>query len=215
MESESIIIYGAGGLGREVACLIKVINSEKEQWKFLGFVDDSVPPGTDLTYGKVLGKCDYLNSYDKKVAVVIAVGNPTVMRTIYDKISNHNVWFPTIIAPDVKIFDKESVIIGEGNLITFGCRISCSVSIGNFNLLNGCVSLGHDVKLGDFNVLMPDVRVSGETHIGKDNFLGARSFVAQRLRIGNRTKISAGSIVMRNTKDNALYMGNPAQRIKI
>lgn len=34
--------------------------------------------------------------------------------------------------------------IGQGNVITFGGRVSCGVTIGNFNLMNGCVSLGHD-----------------------------------------------------------------------
>lgn len=46
-------------------------------------------------------------------------------------------------------------------------------------------------------------------------FLVLRSFVAQRLKIGNETRIGAGSIVLRNTKDGNLYMGNPAKKIDI
>ena len=39
---KDIAIYGAGGLGREVACLIRMINESKEipEWNFIGFFDD-------------------------------------------------------------------------------------------------------------------------------------------------------------------------------
>ena len=39
--------------------------------------------------------------------------------------------------------------------------------------------------------------------------------VLQYLKIGNNTKIGAGAIVMRNTKDNYLYMGVPATKMDI
>ena len=71
------------------------------------------------------------------------------------------------------------------------------------------------MQIGDFNVLFPDTRISGETTIGNRNFFGARSFIAQRLKIGSDTRIGAGSIVLRNTKDGNLYMGNPALKINI
>lgn len=33
-----IAIYGAGGFGRETACLIKEINSVKPTWNLIGFL---------------------------------------------------------------------------------------------------------------------------------------------------------------------------------
>lgn len=218
MGKRPIIIYGAGGFGREIACLINAINEERAepQWDLLGFVDDNAVVGTKLRHGEVLGNADYINNYSSgEVVVAIAVGSANALKAIRLKITNRKAWFPTLIAPDVKFFDIGSVKIGEGNLITFGCRLSCDVKIGNFNVINGCISMGHDVKVGDFNVLMPETRISGETCVGNGNFFGARSFVAQRLKIGDFTKIAAGSIVLRSTKDGELYMGNPAQRIRI
>lgn len=38
---KDIAIFGAGGFGREVACLIKRINKIKPQWNFIGFFDDN------------------------------------------------------------------------------------------------------------------------------------------------------------------------------
>ena len=35
-----IAIYGAGGLGREIACVLKKINMVTPTWNLLGFFDD-------------------------------------------------------------------------------------------------------------------------------------------------------------------------------
>ncbi|MEG2122093.1 MAG: serine acetyltransferase, partial [Rikenellaceae bacterium] len=37
---KEIAIYGFGGFGREVACLINMINEVTPQWKIIGFFDD-------------------------------------------------------------------------------------------------------------------------------------------------------------------------------
>ena len=36
-----IAILGAGGFGREIACLIDKINQNKPQWNLIGFFDDN------------------------------------------------------------------------------------------------------------------------------------------------------------------------------
>ena len=42
---KDIVIYGAGGYGREIACLIKRLNAVKKEWNLLGFIDDGEPVG--------------------------------------------------------------------------------------------------------------------------------------------------------------------------
>lgn len=46
---KDIAIYGAGGFGREVACLIERINKARETpiWNFIGFFDDGIPSTND------------------------------------------------------------------------------------------------------------------------------------------------------------------------
>lgn len=212
---KDIAIYGFGGFGREVTCLINEINKISPQWNLIGYFDDGHPVGAFNRYGRVLGGMDALNQWPHEIDVVLAIGNGSVVSNLVENIVNSRISFPNIIAPDVRYFDHESISMGCGNIITFGCRLSCDVKLGSYNILNGCISLGHDVKMGDYNVLFPDTRISGETVIGNLNFFGARSFVAQGLRIGNETRIGAGSVVLRNTKDGNLYMGNPAMKINI
>ncbi|KAF0200331.1 MAG: hypothetical protein FD170_3589 [Bacteroidetes bacterium] len=212
---KEIAIYGAGGFGREVACLLNQINDVSPQWNLIGFFDDGVSKGTECRYGKVLGDREALNAYPRPLSLVIAIATPRHIKEVSESVTNPLIDFPNIVAPNVNIFDKNAFTIGKGNLIFFGCRLSCDTNIGNFNLFNGAVSLGHDVTIGSFNVLQPSVRISGDCIVGNENFFGVQSLVLQGLKVGNNTRIGVGSVVMRNTKDNNLYFGNPAKMVKI
>lgn len=209
-----IVIYGAGGFGREIACVLTAINKSQPTWNLLGFLDDGIAPGTANEYGRVLGGMDFLNDWAGKVAVAIAIANPNTVEELVTRVVNPHVYFPNIIAPSVFYFDEHNVVMGQGNILTFGCRLSCHVTLGNFNLLNGQVSLGHDVTLGNFNMLQPEVRISGETTLGNSNFFGVRSVVLQGIKIGNNTRIGTASVVMRKTKDGLTYFGNPAKILR-
>lgn len=212
---KEIAIYGFGGFGREVACLIRKINEQQPRWKFIGYFDDGHAAGERNTYGEVLGGMETLNGWPRELDVAFAIGSAPVLRRLTARVVNPRVGFPNLIAPDVLFFDRDSVAMGRGNLLTFGCRLSCGVTLGDFNILNGCVSLGHEASLGDCNVLFPETRLSGEVRVGDGNFFGARSFVMQGVRIGCDTRIGAGSFVLRRTRDGNLYAGNPATIVKI
>lgn len=213
---KDIAIYGAGGFGREVACLLRHINeSEGSKWNLLGFFDDGKEIGYNNGYGPVIGGISELNAYSQPLSIAIAIGTPKTLKTIVAKINNSNIDFPNVIAPNILFFDRESTSMGIGNIITFGCRLSCNTSLGSFNILNGCVSFGHDVNIGSYNVFMPESRLSGEVIVNDKNLFGGRCFIAQQVKIGSNTTIGAGSIVLRKTKDNPLYLGNPAKKIEI
>ena len=213
---KDIVIYGAGGFGREIACLLRLINEQKPEWNLIGFLDDNEALyGTSIDYGPVLGGMEWLNSYPKPLSAVIAIGVPQAVKSIADRVSNPNVDFPNIFAPSVIFLDRSSLNIGKGNIFCSNCLISCNVKIGNFNLFNGFIPVGHDAKVGNYNIIMPSSIISGGVEMGECNFMGLQSAVSQYIRIGNNTRIGANSFVMRNTKDGFLYIGNPAKRMDI
>ena len=150
---KDIAIYGAGGFGKEVACLLNHINNScDEKWNIIGFFDDNLEKGTLIShYGVVLGGINELNSYDKELALALAMGSPQYLKNVRNSITNGNVYFPNIIAPDFGISDIESFSIGEGNIIGWRCSVSCDVTIGNYNILNADIVLGHDVKIDEFS----------------------------------------------------------------
>ena len=210
---KDIAVYGAGGFGCEVACLIHSINKNEPTWNFIGFFDDdSSLKGTKNAYGVVLGGRDDLNAYQKPLAIVIAIGNPQDLKRVAENIQNENIEFPNLIAPGTIILDEDSMTIGKGNIISFGCYLSHHIVIGDFNILNGFIPLGHDTIMGNYNVIMPSVNISGGVHIGDCNFLGVQSVVLQSVKIGNHVRLGANSVMMHHAKDGALYIGNPAKK---
>ena len=112
------------------------------------------------------------------------------------------------------MLDKQSVLMGKGNIIHVRCVVSCHVSIGDFNLFNGFTTIGHDTVIGSYNVFMPNVKISGGVSIGDANFMGVSSVVLQQLKIGTGVRVGAGSVLMRKPLDNALYVGNPAVKME-
>lgn len=209
---KDIAIFGAGGFGREVACLINRINEHEPTWNLIGFFDDGVAKGTQNEYGTVLGGMDELNGWNEPLSIVIAVGSPNAIHSIVNKINNTHIEFPNIIAPSVTFLDKQAVTMGQGNIVCSNCLLSCNVNIGDFNVFNGFIPIGHDTTIGNYNVFMPSVNISGGVLIGDCNFFGVQSVVLQYLKIGNNVRVGANSVMMRNGKDGILYMGNPAMK---
>ena len=211
---KDIAIFGAGGFGREVACLIELINKGKPTWNIIGFFDDNVAlRGTKNEYGTILGGIEQLNEYEKKLAIAIAVGNPTAVKKIVGNIHNENIWYPNLFAPSTLFLDKNNIKFGHGNIVCSQCIFSCNINIGNFNIFNGLITVGHDATIGSYNSFMPAVRISGEVKIGEVNFFGCSSFVLQQVKIGDNTTIGVNSAVLRKTKDGCTYIGNPAVKV--
>lgn len=209
---KNIAIYGAGGLGKEVATTIERINRKEPTWNLIGFYDDGKEKGTPIShYGKVLGGIKEVNEVKEPLSLVIAIGTPNALRAVREKITNPLISYPNIIFEPFDCADYSTLKIGEGNIIQGYCYASCDVTIGSFNVLNSLIVIGHDTTIGDYNVIMPSVRISGEVTMGNCNLLGVSSIVLQQLKIGNGVRLGAGAILMTKPKDNCTYIGNPAK----
>lgn len=211
---KNLAIYGAGGFGREVACLVKRINEKEPTWNLVGFFDDNPQLKHKMIshFAPCLGGMDTLNEYPDELAVVMAMGNSLVVKHLIDKIQNKKIFFPNLIDRSFYLADPETFKIGKGNIIQGTGSATCDVTIGDFNVLNGGVVLGHDVKIGNFNTIMPGVRVSGEVVIGDCNFFGVGSIVLQQIKVGTCIRLGAGSVLMTRPKDGLLYIGVPARK---
>lgn len=211
---KDIAIYGAGGLGREVACLIGKINKEydEQKWRIIGFFDDSKPIGTTISdYGDVLGGMEELNNWRSPIDIAVTIGSPKVLKNISESLTNPLIEFPNIISPSTFFYAKESVRMGKGNIIAPQSVISCNVTMGDFNILNVFTQIGHDAVLGNCNILMPSVNISGSVTMGDANMFGVKSTVIQSIKIGSGITLTPGSVLMRKAKDGKMYLGNPAK----
>ncbi len=212
---KDIAIYGAGGLGREVAAILDKLVPDDEPRRLVGFFDDGKAAGSTVAhFGKIIGSIDALNNWPTPIEVALCFGDGSTSKKVFSKIVNGNVSFPNLIYRDFSIADKTTFKIGKGNIITGGCGVTTNITIGDFNLLNGGVVFGHDVWIGSYNTFMPGCRISGEVTIGNCCLFGSMSFVKQCLKIGDNVRLSPLSPLLTNPKDNSLYIGNPAKKFK-
>ena len=109
---KDIAIFGAGGLGRETVCFLNMLNKEGADWNFIGFFDDGVEAGTQVShFGKVLGGVNEINAWVDDLAIIIAIGNPKSVRFVRQRIVNSNVCFPNIVAPNAEFIDKDFFVL--------------------------------------------------------------------------------------------------------
>ena len=209
---KELAIYGMGGYGREIACLINYINdNQKEpQWDLIGFFDDGLEVGSHCEYGVCLGGMDTLNNWKTPIDVVVAIAKPSTLKKVVSAISNPIVSFPNIVPPDLCLFDEKSLVMGKGNIIQRECQFSCNVRLGDFNVFNHKTEVGHDTVIGSFNSIMSDAGIMGHVTIGDLNYIGTHSVILQGIKVGDNITLAAGSVIMRRPKDGYTYIGIPA-----
>ena len=211
---KDIVIIGAGDFGREVAWLIEGINKVNETYKIVGFLDDDVKKiGKDFNGYTCLGSVKQLIEINnnRPVCSVIAMQDGSVRRSIVEKLNNFNDW-ETLIHPLANV--SEILSIGKGNIICAGSTISVNTHIGNHCVFNISSILGHDCEISDYVSVMSGACVCGHVMIGEEAFLATNCTVLPGRCIGRRAKIGAGSVVLRNVKNDISVMGVPAKVYK-
>lgn len=209
---KDIVIIGAGGLAKEIAFLLEVINKHEHKWNILGYISDDI--GHSNGKYKTIADDEWLCGYNKEIYVIFGLGSPTIIQklfALYKK--NGNIIFPNIIHPNAT-GDWERIKMGEGNIISSNNSFTTDIKIGSCNLFNLNCTLGHDSEIGSFNVINPIVNISGNVKIESSILIGTGSQILQNISIGSNSIIGAGAVVTKNIDEPGVYVGIPAKRIK-
>lgn len=211
---KDIAIFGVGGFGREVLTLIQDINKVEPVWNVIGFFDDGYEIGYETHGLKNLGGTKELSAWETPLAVAIAIGTPSIKRTILNNIHNDLIEYPILIHPSVIIGDKDYVKIGKGCIFCAYTAITCDVEVGDFVILNLACTLGHDTVIEDYSAFMPSCNISGEVRIGEGVYCGTGVKIINQTSIGENTIVGAGSVVTKPLPANCTAVGVPAKVIK-
>ena len=151
--SKPIVIVGAGGLGKEIACLI----NDLLDFELVGFYDDGLPVGqTILGKFPVLGSTQNLIDSQEELAVAIAFGNPSTRKKVWEKLQvNSNLSFPILIHPQALLMNKERIALGQGTVIFPFSILTTDIILGDNCLVQTRASVHHDVNVGSHSVIMP------------------------------------------------------------
>ena len=206
----NLVIYCAGGLGREVYDIAIRINKIESKWDRIIFSDDTIPNDQEVYSTKNYRLSSILENFDlNKSSFVIANGDPINKVKIFDKLKKYGLTFEKIIDPTAII--SQSANICEGAIICQFASVSCSTIIKENAFINRAAIIGHDVKIGNSACLSPNVVIGGNSSIGSETFIGTGALIKEKLNIGNNVIVSMGAVVYKNIEDKLIVVGNPGR----
>ena len=213
--SQPIVIFGAGGLGREVLLLLQQLNEAGANWQVRGFYDDQPPAAPAIAGLPYLGTSTDLNQTTEPLAVAVAVGSSQSRAAVVARLTSAQLSFPTLVHPGVALALYQRISLGEGCLIQQGCILTCDIILGRFVLLNLGCTVGHDAVLEDFCSLMPHVNIGGGAHLGAGTYLGTNATVIHAVRVGAGATVGAGAVVVRELPAGVTAVGVPAKELRV
>jgi sugar O-acyltransferase (sialic acid O-acetyltransferase NeuD family) len=212
--SKMLLLFPFGGNAKESLLSILAINSVRQEWDVMGFIDDDRTAHGKEYYGiKVLGGRELLK--DHSDAFVLAVpGSPKGYlrrKSIIESLLIDKSRFATIIHPSV--VRAPDAIIGYNTLLMPHVVVSCAVTIGNHCIVLPNTVVSHDSTVGDYCCIGSNVSISGSVSIGEECYVGSGVKVRENVRIGKRSLIGLGSNVISDIQEEIVVVGNPAKAI--
>lgn len=210
---KKIVLYGAGGMGKECAALIERINQlYPGTYQLLGFLVDKkfYQKGVMVAGYSILGTDEWILNH-KDVYCTCTIAESNVRERIQMQLMEKGVKFETLIAVSAVVLNN--VQIGCGCIISGGVTLSVDTKLGNGVFINGNVTIGHDSHIGSFSTVLTGTGISGNCQIGGRVKIGGHAYILPNKKIGDDAVVAAGSVVFRNVKAGTTVLGNPAKRV--
>jgi sugar O-acyltransferase (sialic acid O-acetyltransferase NeuD family) len=210
-----LAIFGTSGFSKEVLDI--ALDQGYQEIVFLTH-DESV-------IGEVLGfpikHESYITELERNGFVfAIAAGNGDIRDKIYNKYPQ--LIYPNLIHSSVTWgYKMEEIFIkAKGLIFAAGVRITTACEFGNFVVINLNATIGHDCKLEDFVSVMPGANISGNVHLSNASYVGTGATILQgkteeqKMLIGYKAVVGAGSVVVKSVAPNTIVVGAPAKELK-
>jgi len=205
---KKLYIVGAGGFGRELHVWIKQHPAYNKDWVLAGFLDDN-PEALKLfgNFDTVLPLENHKVSSDN--VYLCGLGLPPVKSKLLAPLIAQNAEFISFVHPSVTL--GERIKLGRGVVVCPGARISVDISIGDFSMVGPNTVIGHDGTIGSWCTFCAQCDITGRVSIGDGVFAGSRVSVIPSKRVGSKSILGAGAVVISDVPEGVTVVGNPAR----
>ena len=217
MTIRKIAILGAGGFAREVAWLIRDINSVEPSYSFQGFVlSDLSKMGEHDSQDLLLGDYDWIDKNLGSIdALAIGIGTPSVREKLATEAQERfpKIEWPPLLHPTANL-DRNSCVIGKGVILCAGVIGTVNLVLEPFCAVNLACTIGHEACIGQYSVLNPTVNISGGVKLGESVLVGTGAQILHYLRIGDGSTVGAGAVVTKDVPSGETVVGIPARPLR-
>jgi len=190
-----VVIYGAGGLGREIYDTLMFFNSRKMAFNVVGYIDDVMASGALVNGVRVLGESSFLSAMEGKVGLIIGIAAPEVRKKLHMRYKNYFL-FPNIIHPSAIV--SPFAELGEAILIQSNCVVAANAKIGDGVMMNAHSGVGHDAQVGEYCSIMSYCDLAGNSRLGELSFVGTGVKVIPLTSIAAESYLCAGAVVFKD-----------------
>jgi sugar O-acyltransferase (sialic acid O-acetyltransferase NeuD family) len=134
----------------------------------------------------------------------------SIRRERYENAKQRGYDFINYVASSASVWPN--LIIGENVLIYEHAIIQPFAKIGNNCIIRSGANVAHHCIVKDHAFVAAEAVMGSKTCVGEQAVLGLGSVVRDQINIANRSFVGAGAVVVKDTEEDAVYVGNPARK---